>query len=214
MNLRSAFVALGLVAALGVTGCEPAQIGAAAVVDGRAIPISDIQRTVKEIQAFQERVEVTTEAPDAMARRELIRRLLIAVHERAARDLGVTVTGGEVSEEVAKLRAEIGTGERFEQFLASRDLTPELFTESVRQSVLRRKMGEALAPGAETPEQRNAQDQQVVQRLIAAAKEMDIETNPRFGDFDSNRGQLVEHQDDFLAPVEQPEVGAPPGGQG
>ena len=219
MNLRSGVAALLLAAGvLAATGCEPAQIGAAAIVDGRPIPIAEIQRTVKEVQAYQAQVDVTTEAPEAMARRELIRRLLLAVHERAAKELGVTVTPGEVSKEVANLRRQIGTGGRFEQFLASRDLTPELFEESVRQSVLRRTMGEALAPGAQTPEQRAAQDAQVVQRLVAAAKAMDIETNPRFGDFDSERGQLLEHRDDFLAPVEQaeqqPGAPAPPGGQG
>ena len=214
MNLRSGVAALLVAAAvLGAAGCEPAQIGAAAVVDGRPIPIAEIQRTVKEVQAYQAQVDVTTEAPEAMARRELVRRLLLAVHERAANELGVTVTPGEVPREVSNLRREIGTGERFEQFLASRDLTPALFEQSVRQSVLRRKMGEALAPGAQTPEQRAAQDAQVVQRLVAAAKAMDIETNPRFGDFDTDRGQLVEHRDDFLAPADQPEQAQQPGQQ-
>jgi hypothetical protein len=220
VNLRSGLAALLLAAGVfGVAGCEPAQIGAAAVVDGQTIPISDIQRNVKAVQAYQAQVGVTTEAPNELARRELVRRLLLAVHERAAEQMGVTATGGEVSEEVASWRSKLGTEERFEQFIASSDLTPELFDDWIRQAVLRQKMGEVLMPGAETPEERAAQDAKVVPRLSAAAKAMDIDVNPRFGDFNKNRGQLLPHVDDFIEPAEEPEPGqlpgapAPPGGQ-
>jgi hypothetical protein len=196
---------------LALSGCEPAQVGAAAVIDGRSIPLSEIQRTVQEIRDFQERVGVAGQSPETLAQDELQRRLILEVHERAAAALGVGATAGEVSEQLTVARRDAGDPAQFERVVAGNNLTEALLDEVFRQRVLREKMGELLVPNATTPEQRSQQQEQVTERLIQTANQMDVEINPRFGEFDSNTGALVERQDDFLAPVQEPEAPGLPG---
>jgi len=214
-TLHAVLVAAGT---LGVAACQPAQVGAAAVVDGRSIPVSEIQQTVTEIRAFQKRIKVTAASPETLARRELQRRLFVLIYDRAARELGVDVTPGEVSAQLATARRDAGDLAQFDRLIAGADLTAELLDDAFRQRLQRQKMGEVLMPAAITPAERSAQNEQVTRRLVAAAKKMDVDINPRFGDFDAATGAINDHVDDFLAPAQEdqqpPAAPVPPGGQG
>lgn len=201
-----AVVPLVLAGLATLSGCHPAQLGAAAIVDGHRIPVDELQGTVTDVRSLQERIGHPAQSTAELARGELQRRLIMTVYERAARELGVTVTPGEVSAELAKARQAAGSEEEFASQIASQNLSMETVKEYVRQILLGRKIGERLAPG--TASGQPARDQAVTQRLVQTAKRMRFEVNPRYGDFNTDNGQLVAHQDDFLRQVTIPSSGA------
>lgn len=215
MNLRRMLVVGTALVALALTACEPAQLGAAAIVDGQRIAIEDVQAAVRDVHELQAQVGQPAQQPEELARAELQRRLILAVYERAARELGVRVTAGEVSAELAKARQEAGSEEEFARQLAAQNLSPETASDYVRQALLARKMGERLAPArsgqgqvrqgragqGQAAQDQAAQDEAVTERLIQTAKRMRFEVNPRYGTFDTSDGRLMPRQDDFLRPV-------------
>jgi SurA-like protein len=195
--MRRAAIAGAVLAGIALTGCEPAQLGSAAIVDGQRIAVEDVQEAVQDIRALQARVGQPAQQPEHLARAELQRRLILAVYERAARELGVRVTPGEVSAELARARQSAGSEEEFARQVASQNLSLDSAREFVRQSLLARKMGERLAPGVTEPGQ-GILDQAVTDRLVQTAKRMRFEVNPRYGTFNTENGQLVQRQDDFF----------------
>jgi hypothetical protein len=197
VNLPRIVIAGAALAAVALTGCEPAQLGTAAIVDGQRIAVEQIQDTVANVRALQEQVRQPAQQPDELARGELQRRLILAVYERAARDLGVQVTAGEVSAELARARQAAGSEEEFARQVAGQNLSLETARDYIRQSLLARKMGERLTPGQSG---QGALDQAVTDRLVQTAKKMRFEVNPRYGSFNTDNGQLTERQDDFLRP--------------
>jgi hypothetical protein len=215
VNLRRILVA-GPLAAMLMTACEPAQLGAAAIVDGQRIAIDDVQAAVQDVRELQAQVGQPTQQQEQLAQAELQRRLILAVYERAARELGVRVSAGEVSAELARAREAAGSEEEFARQLAAQNLSPRTATEYVRQALLARKMGERLARGASgqghAGQDQSAQDQAVTERLIETAKRMRFEVNPRYGTFNTSNGQLTPRQDDFLQPATPvpPEFGPAP----
>jgi hypothetical protein len=196
----------GLLAALVLTACQPERLGAAAIVDGERIAVDDVQASVRAVRELQAQVGQQSQLQEDLARTEVQRRLILAVYERAARELGVTVTPGEVSAELAKARQAAGSEEEFERQLAAQNLSLESAPEYARQLLLARKMAQRLAPASAQgqPEQQAAQDQALTNRLIQTAKRMHFEVNPRYGTFDPNNGQLTPRPEDFIRPVTTP----------
>jgi hypothetical protein len=207
VNLPRIVIAGAALAAVALTGCEPAQLGTAAIVDGQRIAVEQIQDTVADVRALQEQVRQPAQQPDELARGELQRRLILAVYERAARDLGVQVTAGEVSAELARARQAAGSEEEFARQVAGQNLSLETAQDYIRQSLLARKMGERLTPGQSG---QGALDQAVTDRLVQTAKQMRFEVNPRYGNFNTDNGQLTERQDDFLRPATAAPTGPGP----
>jgi hypothetical protein len=210
VKLRRILVAGAALAAIMLTACEPVQFGAAAIVDGQRIALDDVQAAVRDVRDLQAQVGQPAPQPEQLARVELQRRLILAVYERAARELGVRVTPGEVSAELAEARQAAGSEEEFARQLAAQNLSPATAPEYVRQALLARKIGQRLAParsrqGQGQPGQaaadQAAQDQALTERLIQTAKRMRFEVNPRYGTFDTSNGQLTPRQDDFLRPA-------------
>jgi len=197
----AALVVAGLAAGLAVSGCQPAQLGAAAIVDGERIPVDQVQGAVSEVRALQARVGQPARQPETLVRQELQRRLILAVYERTARELDVRVTSGEVSAELARARAAAGSEEEFASQVAGQNLSLATTREYLRQGLLARKIGDKLVPRPADPQAQAAQDQAVEQRLVQTAKKMRFEVNPRYGEFNTDNGQLGEHRDDFLRPA-------------
>jgi hypothetical protein len=204
VNLRRILVVGAVLVAAALAGCEPAQLGSAAIVDGKRIEVDAVQGAVSDVRALQDQIGQPAQAPETLARGELQRRLILAVYERAARELGVRVTAGEVSSEMSRLRQAAGSEEEFARQVAGQNLSMQTVDEYVRQALLARKFGPRLHPLAGATPDQAAQDAAVTERLIQTAKKMRFEVNPRYGDFDTGSGQLAEHRDDFVRPAATP----------
>src|SRR5437899_2275116 len=89
-----AVVGLG---ASALAACSPSELGAAAVVDDTRITVSEIQGSLAQVRSLQSQYGVGNEDSSTAARSEVQRRVIDLVFEKAARDLGVGVSAGEVS---------------------------------------------------------------------------------------------------------------------
>jgi hypothetical protein len=186
-------------AALGagaLSACAPSDLGAAAVVDSARITVSEIQGSLAAVRALQNRYGMVNEDPGSAARNEVERRVVDLVFEKAARDLGVIVTRGEVSTAEAAERKLVGGDRGFAQALARGNLSLAVADEVFRQQLLSRKMAQKLggATGL-TPTQINSG---VESWLESTAKSMRIRINPRYGRFDANLGRIGPPAFDFL----------------
>lgn len=195
LNRRSrGAVALAIVAGAALSACGPSQLGAAAIVDDQRVTVAQVQQTLKDVRELRERFAMPTALGADAARLEVERRVLDLVFERAATDLGIKITPGDV----AKARdAEDRSPEEIARLAAENNVSLTSLDELYRRFTLEQKISERvgkLNPGA-TDQQLSAA---FAERLVATAKRMQIKINPRYGAFDPNVGQITARRPDFL----------------
>jgi hypothetical protein len=179
-----------------LSACSPSELGAAAVVDETRITVTQIQGSLAQVRSLQGRFGVANEDSSAAARNEVQRRVIDLVFEKAARDLGVAVSAGEVSTAEATERDLVGGDTGLARVLASSNLSFAVLDDVFRQQLLNQKMIKMFGGGTGlTQDQINLK---IEDRLVTAAKSMRIRINPRYGRFDSNLGQISPAVPDFL----------------
>jgi parvulin-like peptidyl-prolyl isomerase len=192
---------LGVAAVAGLSACAPSQLGAAAVVNSQRITVSDIQGTLKSVRAVQDQYGLEHADPSTAARNEVQRRVVELVFERAARDLGINVSDGEVSNAIDAEQKLLGGPERFRQALAQANISADQVNEVFRQQVINTKIGLKVAAQAGTKLTQDQIDQKVHDTLVATAKRLHIRINPRYGTFNAVQGQIAAPAPDFLRPT-------------
>lgn len=191
-SMRAA--ALAITAGAALSACGPSQLGAAAIVDDQRITVSDVQQTLKDVRELRERYALPAKLGADAARLEVERRVLDRVFERAATDLGITITPGDVAQ---ARDAEDRSPEEIARLAAENNVSLASLDELYRRFTLERKISDQVAklnPGA-TQAQLSAA---FAERLVATAKRMQIKINPRYGVFDPNVGQIAARRPDFL----------------
>jgi hypothetical protein len=194
-------LALAVATVAGLSACGPSQLGAAAVVNSQRITVSDVQGRLKAVQALQDRYGVEHADPSVAARNEVQRWVVALVFERAARDLGINITDGEVSNAIDAETKLVGGPEQFRAALAQADLSENDVNDVFRQQVINRKIGSAVLGQAGTKLTQDQVDAKVHDTLVATAKRLHIRINPRYGTFDGNMGQISPPAPDFLRPT-------------
>jgi parvulin-like peptidyl-prolyl isomerase len=185
----------------GLSACGPSQLGAAAVVNSQRITVSDIQGRLKAVQQLQDRYGVEHADPSTAARNEVQRWVVQLVFERAARDLGITVTDGEVSNAIDAESKLLGGDDQLRAALAQANLSEDDVDEVFRQQVINSKLGLKVAAQAGTRLTQDQVDAKVHDTLVATAKRLHIRINPRYGTFDPVKGQIAAPAPDFLKPT-------------
>jgi len=167
------------VGAAGVAGCS-AQSGAAAVVEGEAIPVSAVHEATEQLSPYLQDLTPSTVLLLLMAEPTFERvagENGIAVSEQEARDVLETVAGG---------------GEQAEGGEAAGPV-PEFGPASVsvaRFTLLQQGLGD-LPNGP-----------QLLEQVSAELADLDIEVNPRFGEVDFTEGNgITPVQRDWLVPA-------------
>ncbi|HEY2834294.1 MAG TPA: SurA N-terminal domain-containing protein [Sporichthyaceae bacterium] len=194
-------LALAVATVAGLSACGPSQLGAAAVVNSQRITVSDVQGRLKAVQALQDRYGVEHADPSVAARNEVQRWVVALVFERAARDLGINITDGEVSNAIDAETKLVGGPEQFRAALAQADLSENDVNDVFRQQVINSKIGSAVLGQAGTKLTQDQVDAKVHDTLVATAKRLHIRINPRYGTFDGNMGQISPPAPDFLRPT-------------
>ncbi|MGQ0624472.1 MAG: hypothetical protein ACT4PP_07455 [Sporichthyaceae bacterium] len=197
-----------LAGALALSACGPDQLGAAAVVDGQRITISQVQDTLREVRELRERFDLDGDLPPEAARLEVERRVLDLVFERAARELGLRVTEGDVAAARAEERR---SAAEIAELAAQNNISLDSLDELYRRLTVEAKIGDRLA--AQNPGLAQEELGQVIgQALVATAMKMDIRINPRYGTFSVTEGSISPFVFDFLAspaPNDAQELPAP-----
>lgn len=195
--------ALALVAVT-LSGCGgPTLLGSAAVVNGERISLSEIEGTIEAVRDQQEAAGAADPPTQNAARNEVHRRVTGLVFAQAARELGVTVTDGELDARAAQERAAAGSEEAFVRgFSLQNRITPEQVYSELRRALIVAKLTEKVAKDAGVATDDSTVRDRLTAFLVQTAQNMDIKINPRYGAFDPVTGDIAEPAPDYFRPVD------------
>ncbi|MBL3669663.1 SurA N-terminal domain-containing protein [Streptomyces sp. M2CJ-2] len=184
-----------------LTACgNDAHPGAAAVVGGQRITVSQLENRVGEIRAAQQEAVPEAQYEQAIARTGSLTRdtlhgmVLDRVLERAARDAGVTVTPKEVQGMRAGLEQQAGGAEALETaWLQQYGIPPRRLDDNLRLQVQAQKLAQRLGTDTSRPE--------FWQALSEASRKLDVDLNPRYGTWDDEKSSRVDARTPWVRDV-------------
>ncbi|AMW10931.1 hypothetical protein A4E84_16295 [Streptomyces qaidamensis] len=201
---RTALVLTAAIAAAAplLTACgNDAHPGAAAVVGGQRITVSQLDERVGEVRAAQ-RAAVQDEAQyqQAIARTGTLTRdtlqtmLLDRVLHRAAQDAGVTVSRKEIQAMRSGLEQQAGGAKALERtWLQQYGIPPQRLDENLRLQLEAQKLAEKLGTDTGRPEFWKA--------LSDASKDLNIDLNPRYGTWDVQKSSRADAKTPWVRDV-------------
>ncbi|MEU0165568.1 SurA N-terminal domain-containing protein [Streptomyces iakyrus] len=201
---RTALVLTAAIAAAAplLTACgNDAHPGAAAVVGGQRITVSQLDERVGEVRAAQ-RAAVQDEAQyqQAIARTGTLTRdtlqtmVLDRVLHRAAEDAGVTVSRKEIQAMRSGLEQQAGGAKALERtWLQQYGIPPQRLDENLRLQLEAQKLAETLGTDTGRPEFWKA--------LSEASKDLNIDLNPRYGTWDVQKSSRADAKTPWVRDV-------------
>jgi hypothetical protein len=172
--------------------------GAAAVVDGKRITVSQLQAEVEDIREAQRKSPQSSQliANTARLNRVTLNGMIFdRVLDRAARDAGVTVTRTEIQKTRVELERGAGGAARLRQVLLQQyAISPGQVETTVRNQVSMEKLAQALGVDRKSPQGQ----QKIIAALSRASKEMGIDVNPRFGTWNNKKVLLDNVKEPWL----------------
>lgn len=186
----TAAAGLACAATLLLSGCSDARLGAAAVVDGNAIPVSELQ------DATNEYLEIIPGGNPKQAQVAILQSMIISeVLDEVAQDNGVRVPDGKIAAERDDLFESFGGRRGLVRTLANSQQQPTILAPSgVERWVKDRLLFNAIAEevGGGPLNTADPESQQVLvevqDQLTKAGEDLDIEVNPRYGTWNPKRG--------------------------
>ncbi|KDN79270.1 hypothetical protein DF19_34100 [Streptomyces olindensis] len=201
---RTALVLTAAIAAAAplLTACgNEAHPGAAAVVGGQRITVSQLEERVGEVRAAQ-RAAVQNDAQyqQAIARTGTLTRdtlhtmVLDRVLHRAAEDVGVTVTRREIQGMRSALEEQAGGAKALETtWLQQYGIPPQRLEENLRLQLEAQKLAEKLGTDTNRPEFWKA--------LSKASKDLKVDLNPRYGTWDVQKSSRADARTPWVRDV-------------
>ncbi|MFD3617667.1 SurA N-terminal domain-containing protein [Streptomyces sp. NPDC058676] len=195
--LSAAIAAAPLLTACG----NDAHPGAAAVVGGQRITVSQLETRVSEVRAAQ-RAAVPDDAQyeqaiaktGTLTRDTLHNMVLERVLQRAAEDAGVIVSRKEIQQMRSGLEQQTGGAEALEAaWLQQYGIAPERLDENLRLQLEAQKLATQLGTDTGDPAFWNT--------LAKASKKLDVDLNPRYGSWDVNKSSRVDTKTPWLREV-------------
>ncbi|MFC9232810.1 SurA N-terminal domain-containing protein [Streptomyces decoyicus] len=171
--------------------------GAAAIVDGKRITVSQLQAKVKDVRAAQ------AESPQGGQMIMNTGRLSLAtlngmifdeVLARGAKDAGVTVTRRDVQRWRAEAEKQAGGAERLEAMWLQQGVAPNEIDSTVRNQLLLDGVARHLGADRGKPQGQ----QKLAQALAKTSRSMGIDVNPRFGKWDDHQVILGETKEAWI----------------
>ncbi|CAM5738717.1 SurA N-terminal domain-containing protein [Streptomyces hirsutus] len=185
-----------------LTACgNDARPGAAAVVGGQRITVSQLENRVNEIRAAQQdavpdeaQYEQAVARTGSLTRDTLHSMVLDRVLERAASDAGVTVTPKEIQGMRSGLEEQAGGAEALESaWLQQYGIPPERLDGNLRLQLQAQKLAQRLGTDTSRPE--------FWQALSEASKKLDVDLNPRYGTWDDEKSSRVDAETPWVREV-------------
>ena len=183
---RTAAASAAAAAVLLLSGCNANEIGAAAVIDGKRVPIDQVQSSAREVEQAVENADGAAVQRAVIV--DLVRSRMI---DRVAAAEGVSVGQGEVDQFLAALDQQAGDRKQLEQAFATElRLPPSQLRSWARGALVQQALGAKLVPGDDADQAVQQRRQQAVgARLAEQAKAAQVSVNPRYGAWDPD--QLV-----------------------
>ncbi|MHB9753318.1 SurA N-terminal domain-containing protein [Streptomyces sp. BYX5S] len=202
--------AIAAVPALTACGSE-AHPGAAAVVGGQRITVSQLESRVNEVRDAQQtatkdaaQYEQAIAKTGGLTRNTLHTMVLDRVLHRAATDAGVTVTRKEMQSMRAGLEQQAGGAKELEAaWLQQYNIPPKRLTESLRTEIEAQKLATALGANMQTDQGKAV----FWKALSSASKELKVDLNPRYGTWDVTKNSRVDEKTPWVRQITK-EAGA------
>ncbi|MGP4010302.1 SurA N-terminal domain-containing protein [Streptomyces sp. 4N124] len=185
-----------------LTACgNDAHPGAAAVVGGQRITVSQLENRVSEVREAQ-RAVVADEAQyeqaitktGSLTRDTLHGMVLDQVLHRAAQDAGVTVSRKEIQEMRTSLEEQAGGAKGLETtWLQQYGVPPERLDENLRLQLEAQKLAENLGTDTSQPA--------FWQALSEASDKLNVDLNPRYGAWDVEKSSRVDAKTPWVREV-------------
>lgn len=176
---RAVAVVLGsAMAATGIVACDTDQIGAAAVVDGERITISEVQ---DEVRAYHELAGTEPTGDQTELQRQYLNSTIShMIVDEVGQDVGVSVSEAEIDQFIADQFSALNPEGDLTQLMVDNRLTEETFRRVIHDQIMFDKIAEELGD-----------ENAAGQRYEAAAEEMEIEINPRYGRWEGLQLQAI-----------------------
>ncbi|MFE1324478.1 SurA N-terminal domain-containing protein [Streptomyces sp. NPDC058735] len=209
---RTALVLSAAIAAAAplLTACgNDAHPGAAAVVDGQRITVSQLEERVGEVRAAQ-RAAVRDDAQyqqviartGTLTRDTLHTMILDRVLHHAAEDAGVTVSRKEIQRMRSGLEEQAGGAKGLEAtWLQQYGIPPQRLEENLRLQLEAQKLAERLGTDTSRPEFWKA--------LSEASKQLNVDLNPRYGTWDVQKSSRADAKTPWVRDVTAPQAQQP-----
>ena len=194
--------AVVLGAGLVVTACSPVQAGSAAIVGNDRITIATLDTEVNNLSQAVERYKSTVQLSQAQQTQQTLSWLVrFKVNEELARQAGITVTNAQADEALATIYAAAKASAEqqgipnpsLDLILAANGIPPNLAHEVGRYQAIDDQFAKQ-ANGGQVPTSQAAQaavSAQLTQARCQAAKALNIQVNPQFGQLDYNQLAIV-----------------------
>lgn len=205
--IRRLLVAAGLAAAVvGLSACNPAEAGSAAVVGPTRVTEATVMQDAKEVLAQIQAQNAPAPSTDVLLRELVQRQVDIRLYNEAARREGITVTQGQVE----ALITQAGGRTNVENSFATADqqwVPASGVDDAARVYLIQQALVEKLAPGQSTTEQAAA----LQKYLSDLSKEIGVSVSSRYGSWDAAKVAVVAPVNDLSSPAASPSA-SPSGG--
>ncbi|MFD7922310.1 SurA N-terminal domain-containing protein [Streptomyces sp. NPDC059740] len=174
--------------------------GAAAVVDGRRITVSQLQAQVAGVREAQYRAPQSAQLVQGSGTLSLVvlnRMVFDRVVARDARDAGVKVSDRQVQSLRASYEKSAGGATGLKQlWLQQQGIAPDEIDTTVRNQLLMDGVAKHLGVDRSRPEGQQA----LVKSLAATSKKMGIDVNPRYGTWNDDQVTLGQAKEAWITP--------------
>lgn len=210
--VRALVPALALTAALATTACDPVQSGAAVVIDGDRVPVSEVQNKVSQVTEQRERNGQQAQPVSAVTQEQVRRIILSRILERAAAEAGVTVTQADIDNQRRELEQRAGGPDAFAKQAAEANVVPGELNEFLRSLILEQKIGEALVPTVTSEQEQQQRSAKLNELVTRVTRGLDIKVNPRYGTWNQESFAIEPGLGGYVKPERDlPTATAPPG---
>jgi hypothetical protein len=201
---RTALVLTAAIAAAApvLTACgNDAHPGAAAVVGGQRITVSQLENRVNEVRKAQRaavsddtQYDQVVSSTGSLTRDTLHNMVLDQVLHRAARDEGISVTRKEIQQMRAGLEQQVGGAKGLETaWLQKYGIAPARLDDNLRLQLEAQKLAAKLGTDTSQPPFWKA--------LSKASAELHVNLNPRYGSWDVQKSSRVDAKTPWVREV-------------
>lgn len=187
-----------------LTACgSDAHPGAAAVVGGQKITVSQLESRVNEVRAAQREAAGdqanyarVVSGTGTLTRQTLHSMVLDQVLQRAAQDEGVTVSRRDVQQLRANVEQQLGGARNLEAtWLREYGIPPQRVDDNLRLQAEAQKLASKLGTTTDQPA--------FWQALSKASKELGVDINPRYGTWDAQKVGRVDTKTPWIREVSE-----------
>ena len=198
--IKVSAVALG--AGLVVTGCSPVKMGAAAIVGNQRITIATLDTQVTNLRQAANRYPGTVQLSQAQQTQETLTWLVrFQINEELARQAGLTVSTAQAEQALAQIYAAAKANAEaqglsnvtLDLILAANGIPPDMSAEvgryqAINEEFVRQANGGTLPA---TTSAQSAATAKLQRAQCVAAKSLQIEINPQYGQMDYAQYQVI-----------------------